>query len=485
MNKKRWKFHALLALFLAMGLLAGCDGGDDDDDDDNGQEGNPLLSAFHAVADMGTITIVTGDGDEEAVWQHLDFTEQVNASVNTGTIDFHFETALPGDDISVCAGDADDDGIKDDNECTRFAFGSVDAKEDTEHMVILYGHHGASGSLDNLEVLQYEKARHEFDTEDEDENMEVWFFHLTEGLGEVDVYLEEPGTNLSPVQVRGTIGLKDAFNGLVDEGSYVLTLTEPAQPDQVRFISESFKLNKQTRVAFAIREGAGEGTSAVIVTQFRDRNNTLLDRDRTTELRVAHAVPGGGNIDVFAGNDFSAPFVTDLPFGGQSAYSEIAPGDLRDLSMDATPPGDPGVFLAREELDLNQGEKAAFYFLGEEDRWRGLRVSDDVRHFATHARLRVINGARSSLDYYIVDQENDNISSLPPNFSLSFRANSGWQTFEPGIYKVVVTQQGSSTIAYSDTVELSAGGIYGAVSTINTTDPSAADMVYMDDFMEN
>jgi len=35
--------------------------------------------------------------------------------------------------------------------------------------------------------------------------MEVWFFNLDPGLGKVDVYLEEPGTSLSAVQVRGMV----------------------------------------------------------------------------------------------------------------------------------------------------------------------------------------------------------------------------------------------------------------------------------------
>lgn len=481
MNNDRWKFRPLFAILLLSCLVSGClDSSEDDDDDD--EELKPTLGAFHAVSDMGTITVITADDDEETVWADLEFSNSVRSSVNDGTIDFRFETALPSDDTDSCQGDEDEDGVKDDDECTHIATGSVDISNDTEYMVVLYG------SFDSPEVLQYEKPMHEFDTEDEDEdgdaedeNMEVWFFHLVEGLGEVDVYLEEPGTSLSAVQVRDTLSPTESFNALVDEGEYVLTLTEVADPSAVLFTSEAFTLSAQTRVGFAIREGAGEGTSPVKVTLFRDLNKTLLDRNATTELRFAHTVPEGENIDVFVGNDFTESFVGDLSFGESSDYGEIAPSALTNLSVDITPTDSAGMFLARKELDLTQGEQATYYFVGESSDWNGVKISDGVRRLATHAQFRLVNGADSELDYYVVE-ENDNISTLSPTESLSFRENSGWNRYDPGTYDIVVTEGDTDNVVYSDTVELSEGGIYTLVTTNNAADPTAADAVLLDDF---
>ncbi|WP_250462005.1 DUF4397 domain-containing protein [Microbulbifer litoralis] len=485
MHKNRWKLPAVCALLLAGGLFTGCESSSDDSSDDDEDDSQPRLAVFNAVSDMGTISVITGDDDEEEVWSHLDFAESVSAAVNDGEIDYRFETALPSDDIDTCVGDEDEDGVKDDDECTHLEEGSVDIVDGNEYLLVLFG------KYQDMEVLQYEKERHLFDTEDEDEDgdaededMEAWFLHLAEDLGEVDVYLEAPGTNLSPVQARDTFSLKGSFQTMVDEGEYVLTITEKADPTAVLFTSETFKLYAQTRVGFALRDGAGDGTSSIKVTLFRDQDKTLLDRNATTELRVAHTVPDGDNIDVYAGGDFTTPYETDLPFGESSDYREIAPGDLTNLSLDATPTGDAGLYLAREELDLTQGQKASFFFIGESSDWDGLKVNDDTRRIATHAQLRLINGASSTLDYYVVDQ-NDNISTLSATDSLSFRGSSGWLTFDPGTYDVVVTETGTDTIVFSDTIELAEDGLYTAVSTNNTADPTAADMVYLDDFAES
>ncbi|WGL16576.1 DUF4397 domain-containing protein [Microbulbifer bruguierae] len=482
MHFDRWKISSLASVLILSGFLGACSGsGSDDDDEDSTQ--SPIIGAFNAVSDLESVTLFTFDNDDEYGWGTLGFGGSVSSGVSKGELGIRAEVILPTDDTTACAGDADEDGVKDDDECTEIASTSFNVQNDTDYMAILYGQYG------DLEFLQYSKPLHVFDTEDEDEdgdpedeNLEIWFFHLAKDLGQVDVYLEAPGTNLSPVQVKGTVSPKDAFDGLVDEGEYVLTLTEVGNPQEVLFISNTFTLNAQTRVGFAIRQGAGVGTAPVKVTMFRDQSKTLTDRYATTELRFAHAVPEGDDIDVYIDNEFEETFTSGLAFGSDSVYGEISKSQLTDLSVDVTPAASPGVYLARKELDLTQGDKATYFFVGKSYDWNGVKVTDNVQRLATHAKLRLINGASDAFDYYLVEQD-ENISSLYPEESLDYRESSGWVKYNPGTYDLVVTFDGSDTIVYSDTIELNAGGIYSIITTVNSADPNAADAIYYDDFL--
>ncbi|WOX06224.1 DUF4397 domain-containing protein [Microbulbifer pacificus] len=483
MLSDHWKKPFLVYVLLLSGLLTACsDSGSSDDEDDEDSAQNPIIGAFNAVPDLDKITLFTSDDDEEYSWGTLSYGSSVTSSTSKGTLGVRAEVILPTDDTTACAGDADENGVKDDDECTEIASTSIAVANDTDYLVALYGNYG------NIQFLQYSKPLHVFDTEDEDEdgdaedeNLEIWFFHLAQGLGKVDVYLEAPGTNLSPVQVKGTLSRKGSFDGLVDEGDYVITLTEVGNPENVLFISDSFTLSAQTRVGFAIRDGAGEGTSPVKVTLFRDQNKTLINRNATTELRFAHAVPEGEDIDVYIDDEFEQTFVTGLAFEKNSAYREISKSQLTNLSVDVTPTANPGVYLARKELDLAQGDRSTYYFVGKSYDWNGVKLTENVRRLATHAKLRLINGSTASYDYYLVDGD-ENISSLYADETLDYRENSGWVTYNPGTYNLVVALDGTDTVVYSANIQLEANGIYNLVTTINAADPNAADVVFFDDF---
>ncbi|MBN1379783.1 MAG: DUF4397 domain-containing protein [Gammaproteobacteria bacterium] len=481
MNIREWKISSLFIALSAICLITGCN--DDGDGDDELHD--PVIGAFHAVSDMGTIAFMTGQDDDDTVWSQLEYGDGVVKTVDPEQYDINFDTALPEDDTDVCAGDSDEDGFKDDDECTRLAPGSINVLEGQEYLLFLYG------GFEALEVLEYEKAYHEFDTKDEDEdgdpedeNMEVQFFHLSPALGnQVDIYLEPPGTYLSATQARGTLSLKEEFHALVDEDEYVLTLTAVGNPNTVYFTSEAFTLSRQTRVAFAICDGAGSGTFATRISLFRDQSGTLIDRNAETALRITHAVPDGDNADIYAYDNFADPFVANLAFSQASSYQIVSPSFLTDLSLDVTPAGNSGVFLAREEVDLTRGTQNTFFLVGESDDWDGLKLTDDNRRLATHSLLRLINGASSTLDFYVVEP-NSNISTLSPTVSLTNRQNSGLGRLDPGTYDVALTTHNTSTVIYGPvTIDLSAGGLYSVIATDNTSDPTAADLVFLDDFV--
>lgn len=463
-------------VLVCAAFAAGCDNSGNGDDGGDGTE-DPYVGALHAVRDLGAVTFLR----EEEEWSSIEFGAGTNfRSVGADQYDFNFDALLPGDKTSGCTGDNDGDGVKDDNECTRLESVSINALRDHEYTVVLFGSYAA------LEVLVYDRQRHVFDTstsdgDPADENAEVQFLHLAQELGAVDVYVEPPGTHLSPVQARGSLSVRDEIVVLIDEGEYVLTLTAVGDPSTVYFTSEAFPIDAQTRVGFAIRDGAGAGTYGLVVNEFRDRSATLIDRNATTELRVAHVAPLGGNVDVYVDGNFTTPFARNLAFTQMSPYGLVDGTRLIDLDIDVTPAGNPSAFLTREEIDLIKGERATFFILGSTAGLDGVKSTDAFRRLATHAQARMINGASTSLDFYVVPR-GSNIATLSPTVNVASRQSSGLRQFAPGTYDIVLTKPGTSTVVFGpDTVVLEANGIYTIAAT-DTGEATAASVELLDDF---
>lgn len=469
---------------LAFGLLligatavGGCDNGDDGGDD--AAATNPLVGGFNAMSDIGAVTFLR----EEEEWSSIEFGAGTEfRSVGPDQYDFNFDTLLPGDDTASCTGDDDGDDVKDEDECTRLASVSINALANREYTIVLFGRFAAP------EVLVFDKEIHAFDSSDtdgdpKDEALEVQFFHLAESLPEVDVYLEPPGANLSPVDALGSLSQRGVFAALVEDDEYVITVTRVGAPHDVLFTSEAITLTSRTKVGFAIRDGAGSGTSRIVLTEFRDRSATLHDRNVTTELRIAHVAPDVGNVDSYANGDFSTAFVANLALRQFSSYQELDPTALESLDLDVTPAGNPGVFLARKQLSFTEGERATYFLLRAANGVGvdGLKSSDDFRRIATHAQLRLVNGASRQLDFYIVSS-GSNIATLSPTSSLAPRLGSGWQRYGTGNHDIILTRRGTKNIVFGPrTVLLAGGGIYTVVAT-DAGEATAADIELLDDF---
>jgi len=481
MNSPRYNLKRPLLIAFAVALaatLAACDSGGSNDGGNGDSAGSPLLAAFNAVPNMRTITFLR----EEESWSALEYGQATGfRGVGADQYDLNFDTILPGDEATVCAGN-DGDGVKDEDECTRLTSTSINVIAKHEYLVALLGGYG------NLRVQVYDKEVHEFDTsttdgDPDDEDTEVQFFAFSDSLPEMDLYLERPGTNLSPVQVRATLTGGKEWHAVVPKGEYVITLSPVATPSSPFYTSETFAVQEQTHVAFAILSGAGDGTSIIKVERFRDQAGTLFDRRVRTELRLANLIKGGGSIDVYGNEDFTQPLVSALAEGATSPYINIPSGSLTDLELDVSPAANPGVLLAREEIDLGRGERSTFILFGSAGRVDGLRVADPFRRIATHAQLRAINTAGAALDFFIV-KTGSNINTLSPTVNLASLATTQLMQLDPDTYDIVLTRGGTDDVVFGPrTVELAGGGIYTIVAT-GRSDLTSADAVLLDDFAQ-
>ena len=438
----------------------------------------PLLAAFNAASDMPDVTFLR----VEEVWSSMPFASgTAYRSVDPDTYTVNFDSLLPGDATTLCQGDVNKNGVKDTNECTRVATESVNVVNGHEYLAALTGKYGA------LAVRVYDDTPHVFDniTTDGngvDTNLQVQIFNWSSTLGPVDVYLEPPGTNLSVTQVKATLQPGDEYNGLVDSGDYVLTITPVGNPSSPVYTSDNVTLSQQTRVGFGIFDGTSDTTSAVRVTRFRDQGGDLLDRRQPTLLRAANVAPSVGTVDIYAQEDYTHALFSALALNQETQYVTLDPTWLAMLELDVTPTGNVGVLLKRDELSFTKGQRTT-YFLAQTSTgaFNSLTGVDATRRLAPYAQLRTVNSFGSSLDFYIIPHGN-NVFTSTINESLSTASVGVSQQFAPGSFDIIIAKSGTDTFVYGpQQVTLAGGGIY-TIAAVPTDQASRANVLMLDDF---
>jgi hypothetical protein len=438
----------------------------------------PLLAAFNAASDMPDVTFLR----VEEVWSSMPFTSgTAYRSVDPDTYTINFDSLLPGDATTTCQGDVNKNGVKDTNECTRVATQSVNVVNGHEYLAALTGKYGA------LAVRVYDDTPHVFDniTTDGngiDTNLQVQIFNWSSTLGPVDVYLEPPGTNLSVTQVKATLQPGDEFNGLVNSGDYVLTITPVANPNAPVYTSDNVTLSQQTRVGFAIFDGTSDTTSAVRVSRFRDQGGDLLDRRQPTLLRAANVSPSIGTVDIYAQEDYTHTLFGVLPVNQETPYVALDPSWLTLLELDVTPTNNVGVLLKRDQLSFTKGQRTT-YFLAQTSAgaFNSLTGVDATRRLAPYAQLRAVNSFGSNLDFYIIPHGN-NVFTSTINQSLSTASVGASQEFAPGSFDIIIAKTGTDTFVYGpQQVTLAGGGIYTIVA-VPTNQAARANVLMLDDF---
>jgi len=469
---KRTMIERTLILLLAIGVV-GCKSSNHSSDSTT----KPVLAAFNAAPDMPDITFLR----VEEVWSSMAY--GVGTSYRTVDPDqykLHFDARLPGDDTNVCSGDLDKDGVKDSNECTRLIEKDVNLIDGHEYVAAILGHYNA------LSVTLYDDTPHVFSTTSNngtgDTDVHVQFFNWSSTLGSFDVYIEPPGTNLSVTQAKATLAPGQEFNGMVQQGTYVISLTPVGDPSNPFYLSTTFDVTQRTHVGFAILDATNDSTSNVKVTRFRDQGGDLFDRRAPTLLRLSHVAPNAGNIDVYQQENYTAPLFANLALKQTSAYAVMDPTTLNPLEIDVTPAGNVGVLLDRQQHTVSSGIRSTVFLVnGLNGTVDQLLAVDQTRSMAPFAQLRLVNSVRQSLDYYVIPHGN-NVYTSAVSQTLSSASIGGSGQFAPGNYDVVLMRQGTTTIVFGpQEVTMVGGGLYTIVG-VPTADISRADILQLGDF---
>ncbi len=310
------------------------------------------------------------------------------------------------------------------------------------------------------------------------------FGHADQSLGNVDVYLEAPGTNLSTVSPRATLNFGEHVQDLtLNGGQYQLTVTSPGNPAAVLFQSAAFDLPAGAYPTFAILDAAGQQASSLIVRVLDLTGITLLE-DISTQpaLRAMHAAFGQGNIDVAVNNQFAPPLISNLAFKGISA---AMPTTADSVPLTVTPAGDSGTTLAGTTLDLLSGSLNAVTVVGQTGSLDAFTVTETARPVAAFGQFHLVHGAANAptVDVYLVTAGQDFTQSFPLVQDVSFKTTTGYPVINPGTYDLVVTPANSTTVLVrADGIAINALGIYSAL-LVDTADPAVAQLVGFDDLV--
>lgn len=425
--------------------------------------GKGSVRGLHAVPELGTVSFLI----EETILSSLDYKEASGTSeYDDLNYDFSFEVLLPGD-----------------SEATRLATRNLTVDSDTAYTFVL------AGTFENPSIILWEHFGRDWEQELQDADeadaeivvLEVSIGHVGASLGPLDVFLEAPGTSPQSATPRGTVEHAELLPPIeIVEGNYQLVLTPPGEPETILFASDEIELSAATSNLFAIMDSGGMTTAAFSVRWIgTGLGAELTDIFVQPELDVLHAAFGTDAVDVVVGDDFTEPFAAGL---GYAALAPSAALDKAAAHLIVTPAGDPGVFLAQKEIDLQPGSYNRLLLAGLPGSMQTVLFRHDQRRLATHARVQTFQAAArfNTLDIYLVAHDVD-ITLTGANFPRAlFGSGTGLIGREPGRYNVVLTEPGTKNVVGGPyRLDLEAGRNY-AIVIVDAPDITAADILFFD-----
>ena len=455
MTKRRMTRLGWLTSLL---LVGACSSSNDDT-----VTGKGSIQALHAIPDIGTVSFLI----EETLLSSLTFKNASGISeYDDLEYEFRFDILLP-----------------DDTEATTLVSSTLRVDAETEYTFVL------AGSLAAPELIIWEQFgrdwAEELETAEDNDTtvtvMEVSFGNLSNSVGTVDVYLEEPGTSPEFATPKTTIGYSDLRSAIeLTAGTYQLVLTPVGDPTNILLASDPIEVPAATSNLLAIMDDGGETTAEFSVRWIgTSLGLELYDIDLLSEVTVVHGAMGTGPVDVISGGDFANPLVSGLDYAAESAAAIVDPGTL---NVNVTPAGNPGVFLAERAFTIDKGTFNRLYLVGLPGDVQAALFEEDRRQVSTHAKFQLFQGATrfSTVDVYIVDTDVDIALIGPSFFSLIYGTSTGLGTYAPGEYNLVVTEANTKNVIGGPyLLDLVAGENTGGM-ILDSASITATDVLFFD-----
>ena len=450
------------ALLLSLSLLfcAACSSSSRNDD----VTGEGSLRALHAIPNIGTVNFLI----EETILGSMGFQDATAVSeYDDLEYTFSFEITLPDDDV---------------DEPTELVARTLSVRSDQEYTFVL------SGSLDNPQLFLWEQFGRDWleeieDAEDNDTEvtvMEVAFGHISNVLGQVDIYLEAPGTSPLAATPKASLSYSEFDSAIeLDAGDYQLVVTPAGDPNTLLFASDPFSISAATSTLVTLIDDGGF-TTADFSVRLIGSGTQLTDINTSAVISATHLARGTDALDVYDSSDFSTPLFGNLQFEALTEEIEVEDGTL-DLAV--TPAGNLGVFLSQFSLTAFNGTYNRLYFIGLPGDLQVVSRRYDRSTLATHARLQMFQAAArfQTVDLYVVDTDTD-IQLIGPNYSrILFGSGFSYNIFEADAYNIYVTEPDTkNVIAGPLRVDLEVGRNY-SLFVLDSQNLSATELVFFEE----
>lgn len=300
-------------------------------------------------------------------------------------------------------------------------------------------------------------------------SLDVQIVHAASGVPAVDLYVTEPGADLSaatPITNLAYKGSTDVLN--IPASDYQVRL---AVGDTVVFDSGVLTLSGSSNLTIAaIKTGDSTSSSPVKLLVLDGTGSSIIqDMGSQAEVRVGHLVDGAPLVDVYVNNEPVNP-LADLAFKQIRGYLDLDPGayDI-DVFVDGTTT-DP--IIDANGLALFGGMDYSVYAVGVVSpsvAIEPLVVEDMRRAVATSATLNITHAAANPIagkvDIYLTATAGIE-GSDPAVTDFTYKESLKGIYVEEGTYYVTVTVAGDpSTVAIDSVpVNLMNGIVYQVVA---------------------
>lgn len=197
-----------------------------------------------------------------------------------------------------------------------------------------------------------------------------------------------------------------------------------------------------------------------------DRDSSSSRKARVASLRVLHASPDAGNVDVSVDGTVALP---NVPYKTGSAYLDLSSGQ-RQLQVLAAGTSNVAIDVTR---DLGAGKKYTAIAIGRvATPIDALLLEDDTSPVApTSARVRVVHAAPGAgvVDIYVTSPNADLSTTAPTLDDVPFKTASGQLSIAAGDHRIRITASTGGTPVYDSGTITIAGGSDLCLAALETS----------------
>jgi len=267
------------------------------------------------------------------------------------------------------------------------------------------------------------------------------FIHGSLDLGQLDVFLTEPGVDLIGITAYTTLSFSESSGSLeITPGEYQVRITNSGTTDVV-FDSGTINLTGDAERQMILVDNASNSSASLSMIR-----TFGLDSVVTGDVAYGGRVRGlnidtlEGPLDILAG-PAQAPVALALDYGSLGDFVVLDGGDLDFL---VTPTGDISTPLLEIMGTVEAGKEYTFVTGSSADGMIGVLGADDRRGVVTEGRLRAIHAINTG-EIVNVYLSQELPTTMPPSYgegivrNLVYGNTSNLFAGEPGEYYLSIT----------------------------------------------
>jgi hypothetical protein len=334
-----------------------------------------------------------------------------------------------------------DIGVPGESEPRRIASVPFKVEANRDHVFVL------TGDLASPTVTTWTTDQRTW--QESDTVFEARFAHLSESLGDIDVYLHDPdnppaaGTQVATLS-RGDV--MDFADFAAD--TYRVTITAAGAVGTVHFQTDAVAFIAQNSHTLSLFDGNENDVGPYILTSMTATGQAaeLIDPSFPPTINFVHAAQTLQAVDVYDDEALTNLLASDISLGQSSGDVDTAVGTP---TFYFTPTGSVATTLFSSAELVPPGSRSYLYLAGLTDQWQGFRVTQDRSSSLVSVKLILFNGSVNHplIDLYALERgvELDDDSRARAIF-VGGGLSSPAASLAAGSYDVYVTTSGTRTI---------------------------------------